>query len=365
MTVSNTDFKATIQGTAFSQFGKKVLTTQISFSTLEAMFKVDHEVQRRLDPSRRAEIRDFILRSLTENKPFYFSPFIFSSRKGISEGVDGFELEPGNKLYILDGQHRGSALASAIAYLKSEKEADEEFNRIEDAIRKQSYIDALSSYPVAMQIYLDLDQKEERQMFTDLNTERREAHKGLIMQYDHRDKYIEITRNVAESLRNDLEIEFEASRLTTQNSAVTSLLTMRRCLIAMYEGKLTAKTGDPYFRGCNPEEVPEISKCFFYVWKNLFPKGMANRKKYVTGLTGIQIALAYTVYLLTRSYSIKHKEAIKLLKLLNKQCTWKHDDLVFAHMYNPETQQLRNHSTTTAIRKTAVEFLKIIEKEKR
>ncbi len=365
MTMSNTDFLATIQGTTYNQFGKEILTTQIRFATLESMFEVDYEVQRHLDPRRRAEIRDFILNSLENDKHFYFSSFIFSSRKGIIEGPNGFELEPGSKMYILDGQHRCSAISSAISHLKSEKERYEESNKFNAALKKQSYIDYLSDYPVAMQIYLDLGQEEERQLFTDYNTERREAHKGLVMQYDQRDEYIELTRSVAETMRSSLEIEFAASRLTTQNPAVTSLSTMRRCLIAMYEGKLTAKTGNPYYRGCNEKEVPRISKHFFLVWPSLFPQKMANRKKYVTGLTGIQIALAYTVFLLTRSYSIKHIEAINLLKSLKNKCSWEHNDPLFKHMYNPEIQQIRNHSTTTAIKKTAIEFLKVIENTRR
>lgn len=363
--MSNTDFLATFQGETYHQFGKEVLITQVRFATLESMFEVDYEVQRHLDPRRRAEIRDFIIESLENNKHFYFSPFVFSSRKGIHKVPNGFELEPGNILYILDGQHRSAALSSAISHLRSEKDRYEESNQFNKALQMQSYINDLSDYPIAMQIYLDLGQKEEKQLFTDINTERREAHKGLVMQYDQRDEYNELTRNVAASIQNELEIEFTSSRLTNQNSAVTSLAAMRRCLIAMYEGKLTVKTGDPYYRGCNEKEVPRISKYFFSVWPSLFPRKMANRRQYVTGLSGIQIALAYTVHLLTRTYSLKHIEAIDLLKHLNKQCTWEHQDPLFEHLYSPETGRIRNHSNTTAIKKTAVEFLKIIEQARR
>ena len=363
--MSNTDFLATFQGETYHQFGQEVLITQVRFATLESMFEVDYEVQRRLDPRRRAEIRDFIIDSLEKNQHFYFSPFVFSSRKGIHKEANGFELEPGNKIYILDGQHRGSALSSAISHLRSKKEKYEELNKFNDALQMQTYIDYLSDYPIAMQIYLDLEQKEERQLFTDINTERREAHRGLVMQYDLRDEYNELTRNVAKSVQSYMEIEWTSSRLSNQNSAVTSLATMRKCLIAMYEGKLTVKTGDPYYRGCNEKEVPRISKYFFSVWPSLFPRKMANRRKYVTGLSGIQMALAYTVHLLTRTYGLKHDEAIDLLKHIKKQCTWEHQDPLFKHMYSPETGQIRNHSNTTAIKRTAVEFLKIIEQARR
>ncbi|MEK5071446.1 DNA sulfur modification protein DndB [Sporosarcina sp. FSL K6-1508] len=362
--MSNTGVLAKLRGTMYNQFGKQVLSTQIRFSTLEAMFEIDHEVQRQLDPRRRAEIRDFIMDSIEKGKHFYFSTFIFSSRKGLQQVDGGFELEPGSKVYVIDGQHRTSALSSAISHFKSQKEVAEEAGDYEGARVVQGYIDSLMSYPVAMQVYLELDQKEERQMFTDYNTERINAHKGLVMQYDQRDEYIELTRQVANQLKSSLDIEFEQSRLTAQNSAITSLTTMRKCLIAMFEGIIGVKTGTPYYRGCKPTEVPKIAKQFFQSWTSLFPRKMANRKQYVTGLTGIQIALATTVYTLTRENSITHIEAINMLKLLNKQCTWRHDDPLFAHMYDHSSQRITSHSTTTAINKTLLRFLLVINQER-
>ena len=169
---------------------------------------------------------------------------------------------------------------------------------------------------------------------------------------------------MANQLKTKLDIEFEQSRLTTQSSAITSLTTMRKCLIAMFEGLLTVKTGSPHYRNCKLIEVPEISKQFFELWTSLFPRQMANRKVFVTGLTGIQIALASTVYSLTREKSITHLEAIKMLKYLNKQCSWKHNDPLFAHMYNASSKQIKGHSTTTAIKKTVLGFLLVIDKER-
>ena len=152
--MSNTSVLAIIKGSMYKQFGKEVLSTQIRFSTLEAMFEIDHEVQRQLDPRRRAEIREFIINSLEKNEHFYFSPFIFSSRKGITEVSGGFELEYGSKVYILDSKHRGAALSSAISHLKSKKEMAEESNDYAEAEVVQGYIESLMSYPVAMRFLL-------------------------------------------------------------------------------------------------------------------------------------------------------------------------------------------------------------------
>ncbi|BAQ10194.1 hypothetical protein OXB_1723 [Bacillus sp. OxB-1] len=351
------------RGTLHRQFGKQVLSTQLPFGTLEAIFGIDYDVQRQLDASRRAEIRKFILDSLEKGKPFYFAPFVFSSRKNIRVVEDGFEIEPRDKIYILDGQHRNSALSSAISHLKTMKEAAEEIGDFLESQKVQSHIDQLVNYPVSMQVFLDLDTRSEQQLFTDYNTERKEAHPGLLMQYDHRDKYIELTRNVAYQLADTLDIEHKRSRLTAQNSSVTSLTIMRRCLIALFEGLLTVKTGDPYPR-CKLTEMPKVAKYFFQSWNDLFPKQMANRSTYVTGLTGIQIALAYTAFLTMRENNITYYKAIDMLRLLNRRCTWKHDDPLFTHMYHSEAKQLRHHSSTTAIKRTALEFLSVIEQER-
>ncbi|WP_312474739.1 DNA sulfur modification protein DndB [Neobacillus sp.] len=361
--MSNHDFKTIIEGIGYNQFGKKVLATQLRFSTLEALFEVDPEVQRKLDPQRRSEIREFILKSL-RGKDFYFSPFIFSARGAFIETELGWALEPGTMLYILDGQHRSSAMSSALSHLKSQKETAEETGNDKEANNIQVYIDKLKEYPVAMQVYLDLTQQEERQLFTDINTERKEAHIGLIMQYDHRDKYTELTRKIAKRLQSEYEIEQELSRLTNYNSAITSLTIMKKCLLALFEGNLSVKKGEPNFGDYHPDEVIAISQSFFESWQQLFPKQMANRRKFVTGLTGIQVALAYTAFHLTKNYSISHHEAIKHLSSLKKYCTWKHDDPLFSHLYDPTTGRIKHHSSTTSIQRTAWKFKAIIDKER-
>ena len=361
--MSNEGVLTKMSGSIYNQFGKEVLTTQIRFGTLEAMFEIDHEVQRQLDPARRAEIRKFIVDSVEKGKHFFFSPFIFSSRNNIQKVEGGFELAPGSKVYIIDGQHRSSALSSAISQLKTQKEVAEEAGDYVEAEKVQRYIEQLVSYPIGMQVYLDLTQQEERQLFSDTNTERREAHSGLLMKYDQRDQYIELTRTVADCLKDKMDIELAASRLTMHTASITSLTTMRKCLIALFEGVLAVKTGDPYYRNCKPAEVPAIAQRFFESWIGLFPRQMADRNRYVVGLTGIQIALAYTAYLLMKEHSIKHMEAIEMLGLLKKRCTWQHDDPLFKHMYNPVTGQIRSHSTSTSVKKTSVEFLRAINAE--
>ena len=361
--MTNIDVVSKINGSIYTQFGKLVLSTQMTFNTLVYLFKVDHEVQRQLDIQRRGEIRNFILTSLENEESFYFSPFVFSSRGSIREMDDGFELEPGEKLYINDGQHRMSALVSAHSQLKLRKEVAEEARNSVEVEMIREWIKRLELFPIAMQIYLDLGKKDEQQLFSDHNSERREAHTGLIVKYDQRDIYSQLTRKVAEQLKDELEIECELSRLAAQNSAFTSLTTMRKCLIALIEGKLVVKPGNPYDR-LTQSDAFTYAELFFRTWIDLFPKRILKREQNVQKLSGIQIALAQTVSMLKKEHCVTYVEAIEMLMKLNKRCTWRSDDPIFTHMYDTETRRLKNHSNSTAIKRTAIGFLAAIRKEK-
>ena len=358
------DVMAKINGSDYNQFGKEVLITQMGFSLLEAMFEVDPEVQRKLDPGRRSEIRDFILKSV-EKDDFYFSPFVFSARGAIQKSGESWMLQPGCKLYILDGMHRSAGLSSTISHLKSKKELAEETNMLELAEKYQSYLDKIRSYPVSMQIYLNLSKQEERQLFTDINTERREAHVGMIMQYDHRDFYTNLARNIAKNLTHWFEIEQKLSRISKQSSALTSLAIIRKCLLALFEGDLKGKYTEPSGRYIETETMEEAAQAFFEMWSRIFPKQPADRKKYVSGLSGIQIALAYTVFQLVKTHHHSFPEAIQQLARLKKHCSWKHTDPLFIKLYDPALRKIKNHSSIKSIENTANEFMSFIEKDGR
>lgn len=356
------EMKVTIPGKTFTQFGKKILISQIQFSTLEAIFEVDDAVQRKLDLKRRTEIREFIIESVAEGD-FYFSPFIFSSRGNIKEVPDGGELPPGCKIYILDGQHRTLGLLSAISHLRARKETEEEIGNFTEAKKLQSQIDKLKTYPVSIQIYLNLQTKEEKQLFNDINTKRKEPHVGLVMQYDQRDEYAELTRMIAGQLDNVMEIESKLSRITVTSSALTSLTIMRRCLIALFEGSLTSNGNKVNGGEMTRDRIVTVAILFFESWLEIFPKKMVDRKKYTSGYTGIQIALAQTVYQLHKHYEISYEEAINKMLLLKVACSWKHDDPLYSHIYDPVKKRIINHSATNAMQRTALGFKRKIEQE--
>ncbi|MFC7393021.1 DNA sulfur modification protein DndB [Scopulibacillus cellulosilyticus] len=353
-----------MQGQIYRQFGKKILMTSMPFRQLEAIFDIDYNVQRELDIGKLNEIRQYIL-DHPDDEGFYYSPFIFSARGAIVENDNGeWVIDPTKKIYVQDGQHRLSAHASAVNRLKSKNETLAERGKFNDLeyIQSKEQIDKLLNFPIMMQIYLNLNTEEERQLFTDINTSRKDAHQGLVMRYDQRDPYTVMTRKVAKKLENRIEIEWQLSRLTTKNTALTSLRIIKRCLLALFEGTLTVKNGEPYPRRCRIEEMPDVAETFFNTLVDVFPSKAWDRKKYTSGLTGIQVALAYTVFKYAEQNDCDYYGAIKNLMVLKKCCTWRHDDPLYSNFYDSTARKIKRHSETIAIQKLSKIFLECINK---
>lgn len=354
----NEELRTRLKGHHFQQFGHEQLITEMPFKFLQNIFKVDSYVQRELDPRRRNVMKEHIINTIHESA-FCFSPFIYSARDCIEIVGDHWEIKPGSKLAILDGQHRSAALISALRHLELKKEALEEMSstnhheitRIEQAIQR------IETFPITMQIYLNLTTQEERQLFTDTNTERKNAHRGLIMKYEQREEYVLLARHIANKLQTQLDIETELSRLTVNNTAITSLVIMRRCLLALFEGVLTHKEGSPKLKYCTNDELESISYKFFKGWTDLFPRQGGNRLTYVCGLSGVQIALAYTVYQLVSIHRLPYLQAIDKLKNLKVTTSWRHDDPLFKSSYDPKKKRLINHSSQQSILKLTNGFL--------
>lgn len=351
-----------LNGQVYEQFGHRVLYTQLRFRLFDTFFDVDEEVQRQVDPVHRGDIKRFILNCLEKGQAFYFGPLIFSARGELEAHNDYFILKNGKKLYINDGQHRYFAMLYAINDLRLQLQLAEEYGKKQEIERIKQQIELLQSYPLTIQIYLDLDKKQEKQLFTDLNTQRKHVSISTQLQYDQRNEYNILARTIAKQLQQDMEIDLKAIRVTNQASAMTSLPTMKKCLIALFEGVTGRKSGDPYYR-CNHNQIQPISQYFFKKWLTFFPKNYMDRSQYVVGYSGIQIALALTVHYLDVQHKIGYRQAIDLLPLLNKQCTWRHDDKMFSHIFDEDKGQITRHSSTTAINRTMMQFLRAINKE--
>lgn len=353
--------KVYLNGIAYNQFGHDIFFTQLNLKTLLALFDVDSNVQRELDPQRKIEIRTFILENVEQGRDFQFTPFVFDARGELKQDEQGFYITEGSKLYISDGQHRTFGLDDALTQLKNAYNAALFVKNEEKITKTKEQIKYLENFKVTMQIYLGLDVKQSRQLFSDLNTERREAHPGQLLQYDHRDAYSILTRKLAEKLQGQIDIELKASRVVNSSASLTTLVMMKRCIVALFDGLYVQRANKNTF-SYPQHEVEQIAETFFLKWLQIFPKKAHKRSEYVTGLTGIQVALALTVYQLTKDQKLSYQEAIEQLTHL-KQCSWRHADPMFHFLYSQEKNSLIGHSSSYAIRRLKDTFLQIIKQE--
>lgn len=351
--------KVYLDGVAYNQFGHDIFFTQLKLKTLLALFEVDSNVQRELDPQRKMEIRTFILENLEQERTFHFKPFVFNARSQIKKDEHGYYLEEGSKLFISDGQRRAFACDAALTTLKTALYSAM-YIKNEDKVQAiQQQIKYLEDFPITMQIYMDLNVKQSRQLFSDINTERLEAHPGQMLQYDHRDEYSILTRKLAQHIQSQFDIEMKAARIANESASLTSLVIMKRCIVALFDGLYVQKVNKRTF-SYPQHEVEQIAEAFFLKWLQIFPRQAHKRAKYVTGLTGIQVALALTVHHLTKSHKLSYLEAIEQLTHL-KHCSWAHSDPMFAFLYSKEKKRLVGHSNSYAINRIKNQFVQVIQ----
>jgi DNA sulfur modification protein DndB len=278
--------------TAVSLFGNRVYFTQMDIERLKSIYEIDVEISRKIDKERVRYERDWFLEHLENHTLIMLPPLILSARGKAIIREDGWELPSENKLFILDGQEKIVGLEAALQYLTSKKEWAEQERKPRVVKRVEQMIERLNKLPVSVQIYLELSLEEEWKCYCVHNTQRRTIHAGVKMQYDQKNEFTILTRKVAKKLEHSMEIDHKQARLRDESSALTSLSIMNKCTLAMWEGDLVGKETKMNKWGYSNLKQERLTEEFYKVWLELFPAKGFNRQIYVSGLAGIQIALA-------------------------------------------------------------------------
>jgi len=347
----------------FSQFGNQTFLTQIAYPLFKTLYEIDVEICREIDQEKVMYERDRFLDLLGNNRPILLAPFLLSARGNVIIHEGSWELRPENKLFLLDGQEKLLGLESAFEYLTNEKEDAEQQKKPRVGKKIERMIERVNQLSISMQVYLELSLEEERKCYCDMNFQRRELHPGILMQYDQRNEYTILTRKVAGHLEDTIEIDQKLARVRDQSSALTSLSIMHKCALAMWEGDLAGKEIKMKNSQVSNKTQEMLTEKFYKGWLDLFPRHACNRQKYVTGLAGIQIALAYTVFLLTKDHHVTYETAIQKLQTLKSSCTWKHDDPLFHHLYDQTTGRIKHHHKKSSIQQTARRMITRISEE--
>lgn len=283
-----------IPGKLARTFGTTTLSTTMPVSKLFDIYEIDLEVQRSIVPRNLSKLMDYIMLYLERDQTVYFPGIILSARGAgsYSEKDDALLLQPMEKLYVVDGQHRLAAfrrlvetLQSAMARAKDKREYD----RMEEIKEK---LGKLYNFPMSVMIYLDIDAKQERQLFSDINKLPRKIGGNLALLREQRRFYHVLASRLVEHDENirDLGIDMFSERGKGPEYLFSYQLFVE-LLIALFEGRLrTAARNNGY--KFTIDEIREHEKFASHYFAKLLEQLPAPSREQLCWTENMQVALA-------------------------------------------------------------------------
>lgn len=194
---------ATISAIKGKQFGREVYSSVIKFKDLERFLEIFPSVQRDIIPRKVASIRRYILTGLDNDSldMRFFSAvtvtcrgFMFYDEINHRVAIDTRE----SRLSVNDGQHRHLAIKSAIEYLEKEFVASK---KKEKTAKLKRMIDELNEMVLPIVIFNGLTEREESQLFFDLNNLAQRPSKNANIRLNQSDIFSRLTRQIAQENR--------------------------------------------------------------------------------------------------------------------------------------------------------------------
>ncbi|UJF34482.1 DNA sulfur modification protein DndB [Paenibacillus hexagrammi] len=180
-----------IPGVLGQTFGQATIAATLPMSKLFSIYEVDLEVQRAIIPRNLSKLIDYINLYLEDRQPIYFPGIIFSARGAghYDEENNVFRLQPIEKLYVVDGQHRLAAFQRIMETLQSQMARAKdrrEYDKMEEITEK---LRRLYAFPISTMTYIDINARQERQLFSDINKLPRKIGGNLAVLRDQRRFY--------------------------------------------------------------------------------------------------------------------------------------------------------------------------------
>ena len=225
---NNTDlekgFFATLSAIKGTQFGRDVYSTMIKFKDLADFLEIFPDVQRDIIPRKVASIRRYIM---TEEDNLRFFSSITVSCKGYvlyDEVNKRLALDVANtKLSINDGQHRFEAVKSTLQQLENDFQKSKDKKKTEKIREK---INRLEQMVLPVVIFNGLTEREEKQLFHDLNNLAQRPSKSANIKLNQTDFLSRLARDISE--QNEFMVKYGVEKEKSsihQNNPNTILLT--------------------------------------------------------------------------------------------------------------------------------------------
>lgn len=283
-----------IPGVESRTFGQTTLTTTLPMSKLFAIYEVDLEVQRSIVPQNLSKMMDYIMLYLDHGQGIYFPGIILSARGAGEYDQDSrvYRLQAIEKLYVVDGQHRLAAfrrlmetLQSAMARAKDRREYD----RMEEISAKLS---KLYTFPMSTMIYLDINARQERQLFSDINKLPRKIGGNLAVLREQRRFYHVLASRLA--LETPVMKQIPVDMFTERGKGPEYMFSYHlliEIMVGLFEGRLksAARNNGYYFEDHEVEQHMKLAVIYFESLLKYLP---APEKGELCWSENLQIALS-------------------------------------------------------------------------
>jgi DGQHR domain-containing protein len=292
-----------IPGRLARTFGQTTISTTLPVSKLLSIYEVDLEVQRSIIPQNLTKLIDYIQLFLDHQQTVYFPGIILSARGAgeYDENAGVYRLKAIEKLYVVDGQHRLAAfqrLTESFQSLMARAKDRREYDKMEEISQK---LNSLYQFPMSVMIYLDIDARQERQLFSDINKLPRKIGGNLAVLRDQRRFYHVVASRLAGSDPNLQDIGVD---MFTERGKGPEFLWSYHLLVeimcALFEGRMRSSARNNGYQFTEEEEDEAIKEASFYLDRLVayLPKP---GKGVIAWSENVQLALAL----------FSHEEAVK------------------------------------------------------
>ncbi|MCD9020897.1 DNA sulfur modification protein DndB [Cohnella silvisoli] len=256
-----------VPGQTARTFGQSIFSATLPMSKLFGIYEIDLEVQRQLIPQNVSRLVDYILLYLDHEQNIYFPGVILSARGAghIDQESGTYRLQAMEKCYVVDGQHRLAAFRRIMETLQgnlARAKDRREYDRVEEITGK---LRKLYEFPLSIMIYLDINSRQERQLFSDINKLPRKIGGNLAALRDQRRFYhVMATRLVLEfPIMRKLPADLYSERGKGPDY-VFSYSLLIELLVALFEGRLKAAARNNGYHFTEKSLQEHLEQAAFY-----------------------------------------------------------------------------------------------------
>lgn len=264
-----------------SENKKILMTTEMKVKDLLDRYTLNKLVNRDVSSTKVSQLRKYI-DTYDSEIGIYFPAVILAATedpKKINTENLTVQFSDSVKFIVLDGQHRIKALES----FKNQQ------------IDNERLIEVLMS-TVTVQIYFNLKEQEQRQLFLDINSTSKQVSKSLAFRYDGRDLLNVMIKELIFSNRENklslLKIDQKERIVRPSNKNWMSFARLNRFLsyLLFNTNKLSARTSKIIAE--NQVEILNFLEQYLESLIEVFPEDFGNVQKYLLGHEAYQNALA-------------------------------------------------------------------------